>query len=46
VGLSVVLSKELGSPFLSVGFFGLWKISEKSLVDAVFFSGMVSLATS
>jgi hypothetical protein len=46
VGLSVVLPKELGSPFLSVGFFGLWKISEKSLVDAVLFSGMVSLATS
>jgi hypothetical protein len=42
----VVLPKELGSPFLSVGFFGLWKISEKSLVDGVLFSAMVSLASS
>jgi len=29
VGLSVVLPKELG--ILLVGFFGLWKISEKIL---------------
>jgi hypothetical protein len=42
----MVLPKELGSPFLSVGFFGLWKISEKCLVDIVLFSGMVSLALS
>jgi len=46
VGLSVVLPKELG--ILLVGFFGLWKISEKkkNMVDAVLFSGMVSLASS
>jgi hypothetical protein len=45
VGLSVVLPKELGNPFLSMGIFGLWKILEKSLVDAVFFNDMVSLAS-
>jgi len=45
MGLIVVLPTELGSPFLSVGFFGLWKISEKSLVDAVLFSDMVSLTS-
>jgi hypothetical protein len=44
-GLSVVLPEEPGNPFLSVRLFGLWQILEKSLVDVVLFSGMVSLAS-
>jgi hypothetical protein len=39
--LSLVLSKELGKSLLSVGLFGLWKISEKNMGDVVLLCGMV-----
>jgi hypothetical protein len=42
VGFSVVLPKELGSPFLIVGLFGLWQISEKTWL-MLFFSVAWSL---
>jgi hypothetical protein len=45
VWLSLVLSKELGKSLLSVGLFGLWKISEKSMGDIVLLCGMVYMAS-
>jgi hypothetical protein len=45
VGFSAVLPKELGSPFLIMGLFGLWQISEKNMVDVVLLSDLVSLAS-
>jgi hypothetical protein len=45
VGLSLVLSKELGKSLLSVGLFGLWLISEKSMGDVVLLCGMVYVAS-
>jgi hypothetical protein len=45
VWLSLVLSKELGKSLLSVGLFGLWKISEKSMGDVVLLCGMVYVAS-
>jgi len=46
VGLSLVLSKELGKSFLLVGLFGLWQISEKRMGDVVLLCDMVSVASS
>jgi hypothetical protein len=45
VGLSLVLSKELGKSFLSMGLFGLWQISKKSMGDVVLLCGMVYVAS-
>jgi hypothetical protein len=45
VGLSLVLSKEFGKSLLSVGLFGLWQISEKSMGDVVLFCDMVYVAS-
>jgi hypothetical protein len=45
VWLSLVLSKELAKSLLSVGLFGLWKISEKSMGDVVLLCGMVYVAS-
>jgi len=45
VGLSLVLSKELGKSLLSVGLFGLWQILEKSMGDVVLLCGMVYVAS-
>jgi hypothetical protein len=45
VGLSLVLSKELGKSLLLVGLFGLWQISEKSMGDVVLLCGMVYVAS-
>ena len=37
MGFSVVLPKELGNPFLSVGLFGLWQILEKKKTWLILF---------